>query len=186
MTAPASELERLTAGRGEEGSAQSQPGYDDSAARDASASAEPSASETLWGWYAGRGAEPENFDTGPEPSRDAAISAGLTNYDGETFTVIEAQRGEFAVPQARHLLESWLEQWGDDDMGREDYPELEGPPAAIAVAHDDLDALLAGWFSRHKAIMPVPWAFAASRNAETFPSAEGEADAALAKATGHE
>jgi hypothetical protein len=128
----------------------------------------------VWKWYAGYGIEPENFSVGPEDTRDAIIAAARIEFCGETFTIIEAWRGVFSPPSADDLMGEMTERWGDDDMGREDYPEFSGPLEAIKAAERDLDDLLRAWFERHRAIMPTPWCFADSRNTETFKVEEVE------------
>lgn len=133
--------------------------------------------ETEWGWYAGRHVEPENYSLGPFETRDDAIAEARSDFgsDGDGFTVIEACKGEFAPPSAKRLMEEMLERWGDDDMGREDYPDFEGTAEAVTAAESDLDVVLAAWFERHKAIMPSPWCFDSSRHEEYFPTADEEA-----------
>jgi len=129
------------------------------------------AKEDAFFWYAGAGAQPENYALGPFNTRDDAIADGRDYYDGQAFTVIEACKGEFSPPSADALMGEWLERWGDDDMGREDYPEFKGPKAAIDAAEADLDQLLSAWFERHRAIMPEPWCFGESRNEELIATA---------------
>lgn len=127
-------------------------------------------------WWAGRGAQPEDYTAGPFGTREEAIQVGRVDFDGEGFTVIEARKGKFSPPSADDLMGEWSERWGDDDIGREDYPEFAGPAEAIKAAEADLDALLANWFERHRKIMPEPWCFAETRNEEFFPGTDdGEA-----------
>lgn len=124
-------------------------------------------------WYAGEGQQPEDYRLGPYDTREQAITDAREYYAGQTFTIIEARKGEFSPPSADDLMGEWIERWANDDMWRDDYPEFAGPLEAIKAAEVDLDALLAGWFERHRAVMPSPWSFADSRNAETF-QADGE------------
>lgn len=69
--------------------------------------------DTDWGWYAGRGADPENYDLGPENTREAIVQVGLDELDGEPFTIaalsprsadglgsLAAKDGAAAPPQA--------------------------------------------------------------------------------------
>lgn len=126
-------------------------------------------------WYFGCGSEPEHY-YGGFATRDEAIAAGHRDHDPDVFSIVEAQKGEFAMIGGEDLVEQLLERWGDDDLGADDYPELEGTAEERSAAVDELDALLEGWFEKHRRIMPIPWSFAATRNNETF-NVDREAEA---------
>jgi hypothetical protein len=118
-------------------------------------------------WYFGGGSEPEGYHGG-YLTREEAISEGRSEYGLEVFSIVEAQKGYFHMIDADQLLEQLFERWGDDDFGAEDMPELHGSLDEQKAATDELNALLSGWFEKHRKIMPTPWAFAETRNEETF------------------
>lgn len=71
------------------------------------------------------------------------------------------------VPSAERIIE-WMTECADDDgaFGEDDYCELVGSAEAVSAAEGDLRAALKGWFERHGAIFPTPWAFLKTRNGE--------------------
>lgn len=129
-------------------------------------------------WYVGNGGDPENYSEGPFNTREDAIAVGREEFPDHGFTILEACKGAFGPPSAESLMLEMCERWADDDMGREDCVEFEGSAAAIKAAEADLDAILSAWFARHAAIIPSPWCFQSSRNAEYFPPAGKDSDPA--------
>lgn len=122
-----------------------------------------------WTWWASR--DEEQYLVGPCGSREEAIERATEDFDGEAFHVVEARKGSMArwLPKADRIIEIMSEASDDDGaFGEDAYCELIGSPEAISAAEADLSAALADWFSRHAAIFPEPWVFAATRNGEWF------------------
>lgn len=151
-----------------QGAAHTQPGGGESVAQH-------------WQWWASR--NEEQYLVGPEDSREAVIQAGIEDFDGESFHIVEARKGSMAgyLPSGQRLIE-WMTEGADDNgaFGEDDYCELTATPEAIEAAEADVEAVLADWFKRHSAIFPEPWAFAATRNGEwiTMASLARVADSA--------
>ena len=120
-----------------------------------------------WQWWASR--DEEQYLVGPCASREEAIEHALEDFDGEPFHIVEARKGSMIrwVPKAARIIEIMAESADDDGaFGEDDYCEPVGSAEAVSAAEADLDGLLAAWFSRHAAVFPEPWAFAATRNGE--------------------
>jgi hypothetical protein len=126
------------------------------------------ASDKPYRWYHGAGSTPDAYTGGDFATREEAVADGQAYYEGDVFSIVEAQKGAFSVPTASDLMAYWLECWDDDDMGGEDACEWRGKPDQVKAAEADLQALLDGWVERHGAIIPEPWCFNDTRNEETF------------------
>lgn len=129
-----------------------------------------------WQWWASR--NEEQYLVGPCGTREEAIQSATEDFDGEPFHIVEACKGSMAafLPSGERLIE-WMTEYADDNgaFGEDDYCELVGKPEAITAAEADATAVLTDWFTRHSAIFPEPWAFAATRNGEWITPATGEA-----------
>ena len=123
---------------------------------------------TDWGWYAGRGADPENYDIGPENTREAIVEAGLEELDGEPFSIVEARKGPPPPPDATTVLESHHEALADDaTWGDDDGTALATDDDAYKRAVASLQAALSGWWGVHwNTLFMAPWVFAETRNEE--------------------
>jgi hypothetical protein len=130
--------------------------------------------EPVWQWYYGQ--SDEAYTGGPCADRQEAVESGEHEFDGEPFFIIEAAKGSMMkfLPSAERIIDDTLERADDDDAFGDNYAERARDATA---AEADLDALLKGWFERHKAIWPTPWAFAATRNSEEITPAAADAAA---------
>jgi hypothetical protein len=128
---------------------------------------------TIWQWYAGR--DEETFTVGPCSTRDDIIAEAQCDFCGEGFHIVEATKGTMQrwLPSGSEIVEQMFERSSDDGAFGEDYGEPTGAAEEQAAADADLDAVLLSWYGRHKDIFPVPWEFAASRNAEWIAGTEG-------------
>ena len=123
---------------------------------------------TDWGWYAARGADPENYNIGPENTREAIVQVGLEELDGEPFSIIEARKGPPPPPSAATVMDAHHEAlcddgaWGDDDGERRGVTDADQKRAEAA-----LQAALNGWWDTHwNTLFMAPWVFAHTRNEE--------------------
>lgn len=129
--------------------------------------------EPDWQWFAS--SDEENYLTGPEDTREAIIEVGKNDYDGDGFYIVEAVRSDPSrlIPSAENFLTQTLEGAADDgEFGEDGDYDLCGAPETQARAISELDAALQSWTAKWKHVLPAPWRFARTRNAEYVPSEE--------------
>jgi hypothetical protein len=122
-------------------------------------------------WYWGRGSEPDVY-WGGEDSREAIIEVARDDVDGESFTIIEADKSipTFNVFDADNVLDSYVDH--NEECWGEDGPDFD----ATLVAKNELELALANvlqeWMRKHSLIKT--WSFGTSRNQESFPEEKSE------------
>lgn len=116
------------------------------------------------GWWASR--DGDWYSVGPEASREAVIRAGIVDFDGDAFHIVEA----YLVPiqfSAAELID--VQYFENDDLFHMDggEPDRRGDSKA---ADAELQALLDGWLAKHSKTFASPTVFAWSRNEELIPA----------------
>ena len=120
-----------------------------------------------WEWWASR--DEENYTVGPETSREAVIEAARVDFDGEPFHIVEAVKRSAAslIPSAGDFIERALEDAADNgEFGEDGDFGLCGKPETQSEAIAELDAAISAWAAKWSHILPTPWAFRKTRNAE--------------------
>lgn len=101
---------------------------------------------TPW-WYS----QEEERWNGPCDSREEAICEGRSNYDGESFMVMQAENGEFDLNPGAYRIIDWLDDANCDLTD----PDGDGVFGGISkAARDDLaemvEATIKAWTQKHK------------------------------------
>ena len=125
--------------------------------------------EPLWSWWASL--DEEHYTVGPCSNRDQIIEAGREDFDGRTFFIVEATKPDKRrlIPTAERIVCDALEAAADDgEFGEDGDFDLLGKPEDTATAFAEMDAAIAAWVDRWKRILPKPWKFSATRNAEAI------------------
>ena len=123
-----------------------------------------------WQWYAGYGKNPKRYNIGPHNSREDVIAEINRGYEGELFTIIEANQGRYCyrVFDIDRFLEDLdeanterVDGDGDgrviDEVTRDQENDLE------TMVNDVIEA----WVAKHN-LESTPWAFVETRNEELY------------------
>lgn len=123
-----------------------------------------------WKWYGGYGENPERCNIGPHDSRDDVIAEINRDYEGELFTVMEANQGRYCyrVFDADRFFEDLdeanterVDGDGDgrviDDVTPDQERDLEN------MVNDAIEA----WVAKHN-LESTPWSFQEIRNEELY------------------
>lgn len=130
------------------------------------------AGDGKFGWYWGRGEEPEGMH-GPEDSRDAILQVAMSECDGVGFTICEADKAvpAFNIFDAGQVLEQYEEH--NVECWSEDGPDI----ALTSEAERDLELVLAeafGKWAKENDAVGNAWCFGTQRNIEYFPAPQAE------------
>lgn len=135
-------------------------------------------SQTEWAWYASDDAE--NYTVGPEPNRDAIVSAardeelGFIEENGKPelrFWIVEARKADLRI--ADFCLPSDLFEHAEDEADSLDYGGVDQMEEVFTCSQEhqaDLKARLRAaceeWQQAH-GLSWRSWAFSETRNEET-------------------
>lgn len=127
---------------------------------------------TAWKWWASR--DEETYTVGPCDTREAVIAEGRSDFGSRPFFIVEATKPDPTqlIPPAASFISRVLEDAADDGQFGEDGDyDMRGPDDVIKTAFAELDAHLTGWAAKWKHLLPVPWQFNGTRNAEVIEGA---------------
>lgn len=125
--------------------------------------------QPIWQWWAG--ADEETYNVGPENTREAVIERGREDFDGRSFHIVEAITGDPAqlIPNAVTIINRALEDASDDgEFGEDGDFDLADKPEVHTQAFAELDAAIEAWVAKWRRLLPTPWRFRATRNAEVI------------------
>ncbi|ADK99415.1 hypothetical protein [Brevundimonas subvibrioides] len=128
--------------------------------------------QPVWQWWASL--DEETYTVGPEDTREAVIEAGLVDFDGRSFHIVEAIKGDPAqmLPNAETFVSRALEDAADEgEFGKDGDYDLAGKPEVHQAAFADLDAAIATWVVKWGHLLPTPWKFRSTRNPEVIEGA---------------
>ena len=130
------------------------------------------AGDGKFGWYWGRGEEPEGMH-GPEDSREAILQVARSECDGEGFTICEADKAvpSFNIFDADDIIERYEEH--NEECWSEDGADI----ALTREAEKDLESVLAAafekWAKENDAVGNA-WCFGTQRHTEYFPASKAD------------